>query len=136
MSAPRRPYTVKLLLNKSPNRHEGTHRRSLAYVFPGISHVYSSECVEGEFSEVRVAGLSPKSLDVVPKRMPCYEECKLCWRGAHVERSGRPDLRAVLSVAGSRGGWVLWLVGAVLAATSALVVYLGVLGVVRTLAGA
>jgi hypothetical protein len=31
---------------------------------------------------------------------------------------------------------VLWLVGAVLAATSALVVYLGVLGVVRTLAGA
>jgi hypothetical protein len=31
---------------------------------------------------------------------------------------------------------VLWLVGAVLAATSALIVYLGVLGVVRTLAGA
>jgi hypothetical protein len=31
---------------------------------------------------------------------------------------------------------VLWLVGTVLAATSALAVYLGVLGVVRTLAGA
>ncbi len=31
---------------------------------------------------------------------------------------------------------VLWLVGALLAATCALVVYLGVLGVVRTLAGA
>src|SRR5215213_11417607 len=30
---------VKLLLNKSPNCHEGRHRRSLAYVFPGISHV-------------------------------------------------------------------------------------------------
>ena len=31
---------------------------------------------------------------------------------------------------------VLWLVGAVLAGTCALVVYLGLLGVVRTLAGA
>jgi hypothetical protein len=49
---------------------------------------------------------------------------------------GGADVRAVLGVTGSRGGCGAVARGAVLAGTGVLVVYLGGLVLVRTLAGA
>jgi hypothetical protein len=69
--------------------------------------------------------------------MPCYEECKLCRRGERMlnGQEGRTYERFLgLPVAVVVS--VLWLVGAVLAGTGVLVLYLGGLVLVRALAGA
>jgi hypothetical protein len=44
---------VKLLFNKSPNRHEGTHRQSIAYVFPEFHTLFTEGPGRWVFSEVR-----------------------------------------------------------------------------------
>jgi hypothetical protein len=100
-----------------------------------VSH-NSPKCLEEKFSEVHVAGLSPKSLDVVPKRCHATRSANSVGGGRVLNgREGRTYER-FLGLPASVVVTVLWLVGTMLAGTCALVVYLGVLGVFRMLAGA